>query len=292
MIEGSEACDGADLNGHTCATEGFTQGTLTCDATCMLVTTGCTRCGNGVAEAGEQCDGADLAGHTCVSEGFTGGTLTCDAACTLVTTGCDQCGNGIIDPGEACDGSNLGGHTCVSLGFTAGTLSCTAGCALDTALCSTCGNDIVEPGEQCDDGNTMSGDGCSATCQTELVSCDPDGVWTIMGPAFSYTCCAGNVDVEVSSFIFSGSGATIDASPSDPVVMTGTATTCPSGTFSDTGSISGGCAEHYAVSGSFTGPDSWTGTYKLTFTGSQCSCFGGEFGTPCVNQTFAVTATR
>jgi len=30
-----------------------------------------------------------------------------------------------------------------------------------------CGNGVVESGEQCDDGNTNSGDGCSATCQTE-----------------------------------------------------------------------------------------------------------------------------
>jgi fibro-slime domain-containing protein len=30
-----------------------------------------------------------------------------------------------------------------------------------------CGNGSIETGEQCDDGNTRSGDGCSATCQTE-----------------------------------------------------------------------------------------------------------------------------
>ena len=32
---------------------------------------------------------------------------------------------------------------------------------------SVCGNGIIEPGEQCDDGNTVSGDGCSSTCQIE-----------------------------------------------------------------------------------------------------------------------------
>jgi len=30
-----------------------------------------------------------------------------------------------------------------------------------------CGNSVIESGEQCDDGNTVSGDGCSATCQLE-----------------------------------------------------------------------------------------------------------------------------
>ncbi len=32
---------------------------------------------------------------------------------------------------------------------------------------SVCGNGIIEPGEECDDGNTLSGDGCSATCRIE-----------------------------------------------------------------------------------------------------------------------------
>ncbi len=30
-----------------------------------------------------------------------------------------------------------------------------------------CGDGFVDPGEQCDDGNTVSGDGCSATCKLE-----------------------------------------------------------------------------------------------------------------------------
>ncbi|HEY5947932.1 MAG TPA: myxococcus cysteine-rich repeat containing protein, partial [Kofleriaceae bacterium] len=30
-----------------------------------------------------------------------------------------------------------------------------------------CGDGTVDEGEQCDDGNTTSGDGCSATCETE-----------------------------------------------------------------------------------------------------------------------------
>jgi len=31
----------------------------------------------------------------------------------------------------------------------------------------TCGNGVVDTGETCDDSNTTSGDGCSASCQTE-----------------------------------------------------------------------------------------------------------------------------
>lgn len=33
----------------------------------------------------------------------------------------------------------------------------------------TCGNGILDAGEECDDGNVVDGDGCSATCETELV---------------------------------------------------------------------------------------------------------------------------
>ena len=32
----------------------------------------------------------------------------------------------------------------------------------------TCGNGVIDPGEICDDGNTTTGDGCSAKCQTEI----------------------------------------------------------------------------------------------------------------------------
>jgi cysteine-rich repeat protein len=38
-----------------------------------------------------------------------------------------------------------------------------------TSAGPVCGNGIVEVGEQCDDGNTVSGDGCDANCQTENV---------------------------------------------------------------------------------------------------------------------------
>jgi hypothetical protein len=307
-IEGMEQCDGTDLNGHTCASEGFTAGTLSCDATCKLVTTSCTKCGNGVAEPGEQCDGTDLGGHTCVSEGFVGGTLGCDASCKLVTTGCTKCGNGVVDPGEQCDGTNLGGHTCVSEGFAGGTLGCNASCNLVTTGCTKCGNGVIDPGEQCDgtnlggqtcvtqgfSGGTLS---CSPTCTLVTSgcasSCDPDGVYTItMGGPVSYTCCNGNVAVDVTSFSFSLGGAQVDSSPSDPVAMTGAATTCPSGSFDVSGSIPGGCTEHYELVGMFTGPNTWTGTYKLSFTGSQCSCLGGALGSPCVNQSFPITASR
>jgi cysteine-rich repeat protein len=88
--EGTEVCDGAQLGGQTCASQGFLSGTLTCTAGCTLDTSGCTNCGNGVVDAGEECDGMALGGATCASElgmGY-GGSPACTSNCTLDTSGC------------------------------------------------------------------------------------------------------------------------------------------------------------------------------------------------------------
>ncbi len=43
LIEGAEVCDGTNLNGQTCVSQGFTGGTLSCNAVCSaFVTTACT----------------------------------------------------------------------------------------------------------------------------------------------------------------------------------------------------------------------------------------------------------
>ncbi|MCC6523652.1 MAG: hypothetical protein IT373_13435 [Polyangiaceae bacterium] len=290
-LDAGEPCDGAAFDGHSCVTEGFGSGTIACTPDCTLDTSGCSPCGNGQIDPPEPCDGADLGAHSCLSDGFGGGTLACLPGCVLDTSGCDPCGNGVIDPGEACDGSTLGGQTCVTAGFGSGVLGCHADCTLDTSGCDPCGNGVLDPGETCDDGNLVSGDGCSSTCKTESASCDPDGTYLVVGPPIAYSCCFGLVSVNVSSFVFASNGATIASSPSNPVPMTGAATTCPAGSFDNAGSIPGGCAETYHLVGSFTGPDSWTGTYQLQFSGPDCSCFGG-LDTPCVNQLYTVTATR
>jgi cysteine-rich repeat protein len=54
-----------------------------------------------------------------------------------------------------------------------------------------CGNGRVEENEQCDDGNTLSGDGCSSTCQLE---CGDAGVEVCPDSCFGRCgalCCAG-----------------------------------------------------------------------------------------------------
>jgi hypothetical protein len=102
----SEACDGADLAGETCVTQGFQSGNISCNAGCTLNTSGCVAaptCGNGNLDAGEQCDGANLAGQNCVSRGFDGGTLLCGGGCQFDTGSCfniEDCVNGIDDDSD------------------------------------------------------------------------------------------------------------------------------------------------------------------------------------------------
>jgi len=62
------------------------------------------------------------------------------------------------------DGTREGAEQCDD-GNTAAGDGCSATCT--TELSMSCGNGAVEGTEQCDDGNITSGDGCSATCTTE-----------------------------------------------------------------------------------------------------------------------------
>ncbi len=97
MIEGLEECDGANLAGQTCVTQGFAGGSLSCTG-CEFNLAGCTgqTCGNNIIEGAEICDGTTLAGQTCITQGFIGGNLMCNGMCNgYVTTACtgSQCQN-------------------------------------------------------------------------------------------------------------------------------------------------------------------------------------------------------
>jgi cysteine-rich repeat protein len=193
VVDDGEACDGDDLDGADCVSEGFLSGDLACSDRCQLVTTDCVApgCGNAVVEGGEACDGAELAGEDCVSLGFESGTLACGDDCLAFDTdGCvlDTCDNGALDAGEVCDGALLDGEDCVSQGFVAGTLACDSSClGFDTLGCvlATCGNGTFDAGELCD-GALLNGQdcvsqgfasgtlACAGTCQSfDTFSCVP-----------------------------------------------------------------------------------------------------------------------
>ncbi|MBK7860722.1 MAG: VCBS repeat-containing protein [Archangiaceae bacterium] len=78
-----EECEGSDLDGKSCQSLGFDEGTLSCSA-CKLVTTLCTkRCGNGKIDTGEACDG-DAGISACTDFGY----VSCTATCTVDQTHC------------------------------------------------------------------------------------------------------------------------------------------------------------------------------------------------------------
>jgi hypothetical protein len=107
MAEGAEDCDGLDLAGADCVTEGFDGGVLACAGDCTFDTSACTMisCGNDLIEGMETCDGTDLAGEDCVSQGFAGGgALSCLGDCSdYDTSGC------VGGPDLTCADEDIGG---------------------------------------------------------------------------------------------------------------------------------------------------------------------------------------
>ncbi|MEL6546785.1 MAG: hypothetical protein AAFQ82_19315, partial [Myxococcota bacterium] len=198
----TEVCDGIDLAGATCESQGFTGGILACAANCGAYDTfGCSgtgglpNCGNDALDPGETCDGISMGGATCDSlGGFVGGTLTCRRDCTgydtsRCTPATGGCGNNALDAGEVCDGSALNGQDCVSRGYElGGTLACELICQrYDESGCqsgATCQNGVREGPEECDGGDLggascqtlgqgfSSGNlGCNASCTFDTSQC-------------------------------------------------------------------------------------------------------------------------
>jgi hypothetical protein len=167
MLDAGEVCDGSELDGATCITEGFDAGELGCRADCGDYDRGgCSSftCGNNITDPGEVCDGTDHGGVTCEGMGFDSGTPVCSNDCQELDIGeCGTCGNVVVDGDEVCDGIVLFGQTCESQGFDTGQLACAGDClTYDTAQCITCGNDIIDGVEPCD-GVDLGG----ATCVSE-----------------------------------------------------------------------------------------------------------------------------
>jgi hypothetical protein len=137
VIEGSEVCDLAQLNGHTCQSLGYQGGQLGCLLTCTDYNLlGCFICGNGVVDIAEDCEETVPENVTCESLGYQAGWVTCGGDCMFDTSDCSICGDGVRQGPEECDGIDYGGQTCASLGFDGGNLACNlATCAFNMAGC-------------------------------------------------------------------------------------------------------------------------------------------------------------
>jgi len=115
MIDPGEDCDGIDLGGETCMSQGFDLGTLTCADDCSFDIGACEAimefCGDGIVNNGEQCEPGMLGNATCASAGFVYGTLACNAGtCMYDTAACqnvwiEDFEDGVVPPGWSSGGN-------------------------------------------------------------------------------------------------------------------------------------------------------------------------------------------
>jgi len=193
--QGVETCDGADIAGESCATQGFDEGVLVCAANCMgYDTNSCYACGNDVLEEAENCDGSVYAGNVTCSDFAPGGTtpsggsLACTNNCTDIdSSGCFFCGDGVREGAEACDGDQFGNNDCSDFtpgGTTpsGGALACSDACTIDDSGCSYCGDNVIEGDEECESG-MLGGE----TCESQGFD---DGVLACTGCTFNTSNCS------------------------------------------------------------------------------------------------------
>lgn len=164
VVDGAEACDGFELRGANCQTEGLSGGRLKCTAQCTVDTSECWRCGDNKLNPDEVCDGTDLGGKLCAAvagEGATG-TLACapdcrsfdSAACIFdtpkpVQTACDPTAPNACETGLTCLKTPSGNFCLVPCNPNVAS-TCGAGKACER-LDATTGACIVLPsvGETC-----------------------------------------------------------------------------------------------------------------------------------------------
>lgn len=89
-----EVCDGTDLAGQTCKTQGYAAGNLACASDCLSFNVGACNaaptCGDGIVnQPSELCDLSDLKGQSCQTLGLGGGLLRCASDCNFETSQCD-----------------------------------------------------------------------------------------------------------------------------------------------------------------------------------------------------------
>ena len=122
-IEGTEVCDGTNLNGKTCrdfdGTRNWASGEPSCTqckltiGTCKENTDVPQQCGNNTIEGTEVCDGTNLNGKTCrdfdSTRNWASGEPSC-TQCKLTIGSCKEnstvqsvCGNEEVELGEACE---------------------------------------------------------------------------------------------------------------------------------------------------------------------------------------------
>lgn len=228
FLDPGEPCDGADLDGESCATFGFLDGSLAC-VDCAFDASACSNpdpCAVAtdladptVGETSTTLFATSVLDTSCSAgsnervyrmiaavDGFFEAVLVSDADLALsVRTSCAtvaselSCTNNALGPG---------GIELVELPVTVGqelylVIDGVGGESGDYVLTAgshklVCGDGNKDPGEACDDGNAQAGDGCSDLCQAEPDELEPnDDVATatpLAGPSVGLIDPEGDVD--------------------------------------------------------------------------------------------------
>ncbi|MEE8410412.1 MAG: hypothetical protein V3T05_12455 [Myxococcota bacterium] len=309
--EGTEECDGVDLDGKTCVQLTGNTGTLACASGCTFDTTDCTgttvvECGNDQIDGTDVCDGSDLAGLGCTDLGYTGGPLTCLADCSGYETGActgipPSCtgpdgyrdgglNTGLVD-GEPCNfDSDCAAQNCTTSYYcgppgTPPTMH--AGDLQMGAACDT--NASCASGHCWQGGDTWI---CAETCATPIVATAPGlACQTDDGSPTGASCHPGPGAGAVGDACISGSfdcadpfciGEDFCSRFCDPTAPAGGEPGCPSAST---------CTEVAAGTGFYLCvPDSRIGTVPVD---GECDaawdcvagteCIGGNCRTPCPN---------
>lgn len=166
ILDPNEACDGVDLDDHTCISQGFDGGTLSCDPTCQFDSGECYTkfdCGDGTGiDPGLKCDAnpdcanaKDEEGCTC-GDGIVGGDELCDAG------DCEGGDGGMCQEGQ-CTLSNLPCNVPKATEHTR-IQACHDDCSSRPTWCGD--NILQDEYEQCDLGNCL--------CNPATKSCHGD----------------------------------------------------------------------------------------------------------------------
>ncbi len=233
-IDQGEACDGNELGGETCITQGFSGGDLACGQDCQFDTSGCylSTCGNGTIEPGETCDGNDLGGQTCQGLGFSGGTLACNPDCMSYDT--SNCTAAECSEGEmvACYEGPIGTE---GLGVCQGGIKACSG-----GTFGPCQGQVTPQPEICGNGlddncDGVVDDGCDyCVGKPDTTPCD-DGNACTTGDA-----CQGEVCVGGTPIVCTQIDECHQAGTCNPLSGTCTNPTMPDGTACSTGTCQAG----------------------------------------------------
>ncbi len=131
----------------------------------------------------------------------------------------------------------------------------------------------------------ICGDGIDNDCNGEVDDgCDVDytGIYVLDHEA-SYSCAFGIVSISVHDLTVIDANPVIEFSSSGTQPGTMSGTIDASDAFTTSNVLRGSCTETYGFNGSFTGPDTFTGTLTASYSGS---CFD------CSNQSWTVTGNR